>query len=285
MYSGLMSCIPDSGGCERRATDVLVAHLNSVEGTRYEHRACLDRIDATQAQPECLYIDASRDQRLVIERKSIMWPEDYAYQHSKYHDLANNISAELKNIDFQDTYVLRVPALNDESKQELRDIAHTVAQAIYSQYASLKPGQDLTIRCNRYAFRFGIQPVEERDDGTPTKGLGFSWTTDDAWSLPADLQDRLHPQIGKIYRACEKKFSEYASDRRVLMLDPYGGVAFNPLWWWNEVFAKHRPPSAIDEIWIVSPCDDGFGEVEWTIEKVFGRNLSFAEPPPESQEQ
>jgi hypothetical protein len=38
-----MSCIPDSGGCEKRATDALVAYLNAVEGSRYEHHACLDQ--------------------------------------------------------------------------------------------------------------------------------------------------------------------------------------------------------------------------------------------------
>ena len=32
-----MSCIPHSGGCERFATDALVAYINGTEGTQYEH--------------------------------------------------------------------------------------------------------------------------------------------------------------------------------------------------------------------------------------------------------
>jgi hypothetical protein len=63
--------------------------------------------DSTQAQPECLYVDSSSHQRLVlvIERKSIMWPDTYAYEHSKDHVLADVISAGLRSIEFKDLYV------------------------------------------------------------------------------------------------------------------------------------------------------------------------------------
>lgn len=67
-----MSCIPDSGGCERDATDALVAYINQTEGTQYEHRACLDQVDRTRPQPECLYVNITGGRRMVIERKSIM---------------------------------------------------------------------------------------------------------------------------------------------------------------------------------------------------------------------
>lgn len=36
-----MTCLPKSGGCERPFTDAFVAHLNSLEGTRYSHRSTL----------------------------------------------------------------------------------------------------------------------------------------------------------------------------------------------------------------------------------------------------
>jgi hypothetical protein len=64
------------------------------------------------------------------------------------------------------------------------------------------------------------------------------------------------------------------------MLDPHGEIAFNSPRWWNEIFNKYQPPTAIDEIWIGSRGDDGFGEEEWIIEKVFGGNLVFPEPLP-----
>lgn len=81
----------------------------------------------------------------------------------------------------------------------------------------------------------------------------------------------------KIFEACTRKFAGYESDRCVLMLDPHGDVSFNSPRWWNEVFTKYQPPSAVDEIWIGSCGDDGFGEEEWIIEKVFGGDLAFPE--------
>jgi hypothetical protein len=61
------------------------------------------------------------------------------------------------------------------------------------------------------------------------------------------------------------------------MLDPHGDVRFNSPQWWNEVFTKNKPPSDIDEIWIGSSGDDGFGNEEWILEKVFGGSIGFPE--------
>ena len=103
-----------------------------------------------------------------------MWPETYAYEHSKDHHLANAISAGLADIDFQDLYVLRMPALQGESEQELQNIGRAVSREIFLKYASLKPAQVLRIKSNGYCFEFGIQPIIERDDLGATKGLCFS---------------------------------------------------------------------------------------------------------------
>ena len=75
-----MSCIPQSGGCERPFTEAFVEHLNQTGGSRYVHRACLDRIDSKNPQPEAMYVDSERKLQLVIERKSISWPIDYPYR-------------------------------------------------------------------------------------------------------------------------------------------------------------------------------------------------------------
>jgi hypothetical protein len=207
-----------------------------------------------------------------------MWPEDYAHQHSKDHDLANAISADLAGIDFQDVYVLQMPTLGTgASKKELQTLGRAVAGAIRSRYASLKAGQALPIKSGGLSFGFGIRAIWERSDSDPPKGLCFSWTMDDSSrSREFEIQDGLMPQIAKIYKACEGKFAGYADHRRILMLDPHGDIANNPPRWWNAVFAKAAVPSAIDEIWIGSFGDDGFGGEDWIIEKVFG-NLAIRE--------
>jgi hypothetical protein len=154
-----MSCIPVSGGCERHATDALVEHMNCIEGTRYEHRACLDQVDKTRPQPECLYVNVDDDLRMVIERKSIMWPETYAYEHSKEHDLGHSILAGLAGIDFRDVYVLRMPALSSGSKEELASIGQEVGAAIRPKYTSLEPHEVLSINCQGSSIRIRYSAI------------------------------------------------------------------------------------------------------------------------------
>lgn len=77
-----MTCIPQSGGCERPFTEAFVEHLNQTGGFRYVHRACLDVASSQAPQPEALYEDSGRNMQLVIERKSISWPIDYPYPRS-----------------------------------------------------------------------------------------------------------------------------------------------------------------------------------------------------------
>src|ERR1700730_10803285 len=106
-----MSCLPQSGGCERPFTDVFVAHLNRTEGTRYLHSACLDVLDSTVPQPEALYLNAERGHQLVVERKSIPCPIDYPYRHSNDHVVGDIFSRELSDLTIDDLYEIRLPML------------------------------------------------------------------------------------------------------------------------------------------------------------------------------
>jgi hypothetical protein len=219
-----MSCIPKSGGCERWATDVLVNHINWLEDAHFEHQACLDQTGEAGQQPECLYINTDNHQALVIERKSISWPEEYAYRHSKDHDLANAITGSLDGTSFQGLYVLRMPSLSSGSKRELRAIGQKVAEVIGSSYAALQPDQELTINCSGHRFKLGILPLEERGEAGPDAGLCFSWELDNPLFEPEGLQEKVVGQIENIYADCVHKFAAYSGARRVLMLDPHGDV-------------------------------------------------------------
>src|SRR6185295_1465472 len=93
-----MGCLPESGGCERAQTDPFVDHLNDIEKSDYQHVACLDVIDRNSPQPEALYIDESTGERLVIERKNIVWPSDYAQRHKQDHLLGERLIEGLKDL-------------------------------------------------------------------------------------------------------------------------------------------------------------------------------------------
>jgi len=135
-----MSCIPQSGGCERPFTEALVEHLNQTGGSRYVHRACLDRIDSENPQPEALYVDSERNLQLVIERKSISWPIDYPYRHKKSHFVTERFCEELTGLPPDDLYELRLPMLIEGKEPELRALALKVARQIRSQWSQVAAG-------------------------------------------------------------------------------------------------------------------------------------------------
>ena len=280
MYTEPMSCIPRSGGCERRATDALVAHLNAHEGTRYEHQACLDQIDRTRPQPECRYANVDDGRSLVVERKSISLPESYAYAHSKDHDLADEIGKSLMGVEFRDVFLLRMPAAGGLVKGEVSAVGQYVGEAIRLHYAGLRRGEPLQIRCRGHSFQFGIQPLEDRDDSGPERGLVFSWLLSAASLEPDRAAEMLRSQIENIYAACIRKFADHSESRRILMLDPHGDVQFMDAWWWNRALTNCPPPSGVDEIWIGSNGTDDWGEEEWIIEKVYGGSIKFPAPLP-----
>lgn len=270
-----MSCIPHSGGCERFATDALVAYINDTEGTQYEHRACLDQLDTTRPQPECLYVNISDDGRMVIERKSIMWPEAYAYGHSKQHDLATTIHSGLAALDVDAVYVLEMPPLRSGSMNELTGIGQQVAALIRANIASITLGTKLRITSGGHRFILRLQQPEERDYSNPERGFFMVWQTDDWLDQPSPTEAELRPQIEKIYAACIRKFAEYSDARRVLMLDPHGAICWKPARWWNGLLTNCTPPSEVDEVWTGSIGDDGFGGEEWLIAKVFGGQVDL----------
>jgi hypothetical protein len=271
-----MSCIPVSGGCERWATDALAETINDLEGTHYEFRACLDHDDRTRSQPECLYTNVDDGRSLVVERKSISWPESYAYGHSKDHDLADAISAHLAGVVFRDVYHLKMPGLSGGSKQEVRALAGLVAEEIRLRHVTLRYGEVRRIECGGRTFEFGIRPVDEREDGDPASGLVFVWPIQAVFSDRDNLQEKVRRQIEKVFAACIRKFADYSDARRVLMLDPHGEIQYFDAKWWNELFKNRQPPPAINEIWIGHHGWNDWGEEEWVIEKAFGAGF---QPP------
>src|SRR4051794_16036454 len=108
-------------GCERKALEPFVVHLNVFEGTAYSHRECLHSAD--QKQPEELFVDAVSGDALVIERKSIAWPDHYEYGHAKDHVVADTIFAELRDIQLQKAYTLKLPYLIQGNKREAGQFA------------------------------------------------------------------------------------------------------------------------------------------------------------------
>ena len=255
-----------------------MAHLNQIENARYQFNECLDRTYRQTPQPETLYIDPQTGNRLVIERKSISWPPDYPRLHSNDHLLAGSISNELRDLNVEDVYVLRLPPLIEGTRNELVAFGKAIAQRIRHAYP-LREGQVIgTNKAGRH-WSFCLQPLEDREDDHPKKGIIYIWEQRffpvshiDPYELPVGFENTLK----QLYTSCVRKFAQYSGARRILVLDPHGKLRYNSANWWNDVFTVSPPPLEAQEIWsgIFDWVDDW--ERGWICEPLWGKHFERA---------
>lgn len=248
-----MSCVPQSGGCERPFTDAFVEHLDQTGGSHYVHHSCLDRIDSKNPQPEALYVDSERNLQLVIERKSISWPIDYPYRHMKGHFVTERFSEELRGLPPDDLYELRIPMLIEGKEPELRAFALRAARQIRSHWHQVAAGEILEGTVNeKLPWAFRKVPDWEKESDAPSKGLKFTFVGSSSvfdFIDPTNLPEQLASALQDIYSRCVKKFASYSEARRVLVLDPHADLRYRGTDWWQSVFSMLPPPAEIQEIW------------------------------------
>ncbi len=269
-----MSCLPQSGGCERPFTDAFAMHLNHEEGAGYVHRACLDIADRRNPQPEALYVDPSRNAQLVVERKSLSWPIDFAQRHSNDHFVGDVFKEKTKDIPMEDDlYCLRLPMLMEGTQKELRPFAERIAERVRSHWSKVSAGLVLKGQfSDRLWWRFGKVPEWDRDEETPRTGLGFYYEGPaTAWLDsfdPTNPPSELVTALTKIYAGCAKKFAAYPEARRVLILDLYEDLRNYDQAWWSEVLSISIPPALIGEVWSGVFDWTERGVLEWTFERI-----------------
>jgi hypothetical protein len=261
-----MTCLPKSGGCEKPLTDAFVNHLNDTESAHYVHRACLDVEDRTHPQPEALYVDSRRSTKLVIERKSISWPLDYARRHRNDHFVSDLLSERLNGLLLDDLYEVRLPALMDGKRPELQSFALSAAESIRSHWNEIAGGLVLSGRGEELWWSCRRVPCFDREDEAPSKGLQFTFTGQlSNWPDcmdPTNLPRPLTSALKKIYSSCVNKFASHSDARRVLVLDPYEDLRYESVNWWRDVFSISPPPVEIDEVWS--------GIFDWVCEDLQG---------------
>ena len=269
-----MTCLPESGGCERPFTEAFVEYLNQREGTRYAHRSCLDVMERRLAQPEALYVDENRGLELVIERKSISWPTDYPYRHSNDHFVFEVFSQALKDFRFDDLYEIRFPMLIRGKREDLCPFVLAAADKVRANWSKIQSGAALKERVTAdWWWGFRRVPDEEREEGSSAKGLLATWVGRSM--LLNDYLDPLRPPDGlslalrKIYVSCAAKFTSYPHARRVLVLDPLGDLRHEPKDWWHSLWSTLSPATEIGEIWsgIYDFVDDE--SQEWRFECLY----------------
>jgi len=218
-------------------------------------------------------MDDERGLWLVIERKSIAWPTEYAYRHSNDHVVIEIVSHELEGLPMECLYELRLPMLLQGSRKEVTDFASGVGKAIRARWDEITSGTCFKGRSGACWWRFGKVPEWEREDEEPTSGLKVAWigrglaVTDsvDPVKPPEELIKARH----KIYGSCTDKFTAYSAARRVLVLDPFGALRMENLEFWRNLWTHFPPLACIGEIW--SGIFDWVTDTEqdWIFERLY----------------
>ena len=264
-----MGCLPESGGCERQRTDPFVNHLNWLEGTNYVHKACLDVIDRNTPQPEALYVDEDSGARLVIERKNLVWPPEYAVGHKNDHFLVDLVTEGLRDLISDDAYELQLELAISGSRVELEEFAGLITQTVRARFAEIRGGMRVgsTQAGRRWAFWRGDKQ-ERTLEGAPETGLGVHWDvpSGDSSGKPPD---GFLKEVARLFGACVPKFEPYIDARRLLVIEQHGDLRYMGAWWWKRVLELVVPPPEIQELWdgMFDWLDDY--EQGWTFEKLY----------------
>jgi hypothetical protein len=225
-----MGCLPESGGCERQRTDPFVNHLNWVEGTNYVHKACLDVIDRNTPQPEALYVDEDSGARLVIERKNLVWPPEYAVGHKNHHFLVDLVTEGLRDLISDDAYELQLElAISVEGG--IRRIRGLITQTVRARFAEIRGGMSVgsTQAGRRWAFWRGDKQ-ERTFEGASETGLGFHWDVPTSGDSSGKPPDGFLKEVARLFGACVPKFKPYMDARRILVIEQQQGWTFEKLY-------------------------------------------------------
>lgn len=265
-----MGCLPESGGCERQRTDPFVNHLNYFAGTNYRHSVCLDIAFRNSPQPEALYVDKDSGARLVIERKNLVWPPEYAVGHKNDHFLVDLVTEGLGNLVNDDAYELQLDLGVSGSRVELEEFAGLISQTARARFPEIRAGMRVgsTQAGRRWAFWHGDRQ-QRAFEGAPETGLGVHWDVPTSQDSAGKPPDGFLKEVARLFGACVPKFEPYMDARRILVIEQHGDMRYMGAWWWKRVLDVVMPPPEIQELWdgMFDWLDDY--QQGWTFEKLY----------------
>lgn len=276
-----MGCLPESGGCERQRTDPFVNHLNKLESRRFVHDMCLDQVFRNTPQPEALYLDSDSAQRLVIERKTLVWPPDYVIKHKNDHLVADLLIEGLRDVTSNAPYTIELNADLVGPRPDLVEFAKQILTTVRDRFSALESqGIIGETRPNRSWRIYRDDPLDRRENGEPETGLGIRWYPDDPLDLMiAEPPNELLSNISRLFASCVLKFQGYLDARRVLLIDQQGQLRYLGDIWWSHIFEALHPPFEVPEIWLAAYDWITEWKQDWIFEKLHPASDGDTFPP------
>lgn len=244
-----MSCLPSKCHCEERLLTPFIAHYNRHLGTTYEFRHRLD-VGSHTPQPEALYIDAVSQHGMVVERKNLVWPPEYAQIHDSLHMVTSIIGTTIApHLAAKKPYKFSMPDRIRGSVPDLRRHAAQVAETIIRNLDAVHAGETVRSRAADREWSFRMEGIHERDWDEPSDGVRYVFNGSVSRIDGGEIPDGLAYEFTRLLRSASRKFSSHANARRVLVIDFHGDLR-HPGMFIEKLFAAAPVPTNVDEIWM-----------------------------------
>lgn len=211
------------------------------------------RLDATgpDPQPEAAYVDAQTGGGLVIERKSLIWPPEFAQLHATSHELATIAENRLADVlDPKRAYRLTLRDDLRGTRTKLQAYATSVARAIAGRLDVVHGGTPLRARWPNREWSFREDTSLDRDFTEPPTGLIVEFNVRTTELNHGEVSPAFAAEFQRLLIAAAKKFEGYEHARRILVIDPYADVRWSTDETWRSLLAAVTIPGSIQEIWL-----------------------------------
>lgn len=260
-----MNCLPGSHPCEHIVTNALVQDRNHLKGANFEHRSCPDKIERNRPEPDALYVDVATGQVMVVEHKSLVWPPEYAARHRNDHMLMDKVLSLFGSEVVNGRFELELPFLLDASKQEITELAQSIADSSDEHRHELARGGVVSGVWSGRKWR--LRPLESDEVTGQQGGMVFSWDLRES-RTNTNVEPPVLALVDQLLEATTKKFAQYTAAKCVVLLELTG---LTPILAGRCLMKGVTPPCRVDEIWtgFYDYFDDG--TEGWLFEEVWSK--------------
>jgi hypothetical protein len=245
-----------------------VEHYNAVKGTQFLFAARLDRT-GPEAQPEAEYRDATTGSKLVIERKSIIYPRDFAQLHQTLHELSGTLDRPLADIlDASRAYRLIFNKVRG-NRTEMKSLAEIICERITADLALIHQGYEITDPTPGREWIFYEEREFDRDYFEPGTGVIYEFKGERrVLDLDSEAPGDLLQDLSKHLQSASRKFAPHPDATRLLALDTFGALQIMTDFNWDVLLRNVTIPENIDEIWLTKHAMITDMECGWVFQRL-----------------
>lgn len=210
----------------------------------------LDQEDRNSPQPEALFEDEESGAKLVVERKAIIYPEDYAKLHKYDHHIIEMLFSRLPVEITNGPYVLEFGYLYGAAFGDIIRHAEEVVKTITSLSPELSKNDRIDFEVDSLDYVLRKKQSIDHNDFAPWNALVITSAGNERFSpLKPPFQNYLNCLMPKMLLAVRDKCVSYQDSRKILLINRYGDARRTNPDAWRRYFAVCSFDIPVDEIW------------------------------------